>query len=56
MTEDGHLTRKDLLKIRAELSEDLTKMTPQRKEYLEAAKDVYRGLSKMTKIRDLVEA
>lgn len=57
MTEDGHLTRKDLLKIRAELSEELTKMTPsQRKEYLEAAKDVYRGLSKMTKIRELVEA
>ncbi len=57
MTENKHLTQKDLLKIRAELSEELTKMTPsQRKEYLEAAKDVYRGLSKMTKIRELVEA
>lgn len=57
MTEDRHLTQKDLQRIRTELSEEIAKMTPsQRKDYLEAAKDIYRGLSKMTKIRELVEA
>jgi hypothetical protein len=42
------LTRKDLRKIRQELSFELTKMTPdQKKEYFEATKEVYRGLEKM---------
>ena len=53
----GHLTQRDLEKIRSELSGELEKMTPsKRREYLEAAKDVYRDLSKMTKIRESVEA
>ncbi len=57
MVKDGHLTQKDLVEIRSELSKELEEMTPsQRKEYLEAAKGVYRSLSKMIKIRELVEA
>jgi len=54
---EGRLTQKDLHKIRSELSEELEKMTPpQRKEYMEAAADVYHALSKMAKIREFVEA
>lgn len=57
MVKDERLTQEDLLKIRSELSEELKKMTPpQRKEYLEAATNVYHALSKMAKIRKLVEA
>lgn len=57
MVKDEHITQKDLLKIRSELSEELDKMSPsQREEYLEAAKDVYRSLSRMARIRDLVKA
>ena len=43
-------------RIRSDLSEELNQMSPtQRKEYVEAASEVYRGLSKMAKIR-LVDA
>ena len=57
MVKDEHITQKDLLKIRSELSEELDNMSPsQREEYLEAAKDVYRSLSRMARIRDLVKA
>lgn len=57
MVKDEHITQKDLLKIRSELSEELDKMSPsQREEYLEAAKDVYRSLPRMARIRDSVKA
>ncbi|MFQ6135460.1 MAG: hypothetical protein ACE5KU_06590 [Nitrososphaerales archaeon] len=57
MVKGEHLTQNDLLKIRSELSEELEKMSPsQREEYLEAAKDVYRGLSRMARIRELAKA
>jgi hypothetical protein len=50
-----YLTQEDLLKIRLELSGELDKMSPsQRRNYLEAAKDVYRALSIMLKIRETV--
>jgi uncharacterized protein (UPF0305 family) len=50
---EKNLTQGDLRKIRSELSEEMEKITPsQREEYLEAAKDVYIGLSKMSKIRE----
>ncbi len=51
------LSRGDLLRFRSELSIELKGMTkPQRIKYLKAAKEVYEGLSKMTKIRDLTMA
>jgi hypothetical protein len=51
LTNKGALTQKDLRKIRQELSLELTRMSPdQKKEYFEAAKQVYRGLEKMSKI------
>lgn len=57
MAKGEHLTQKDLLKIRSELSAELEQMTPsQKKEYLEAAADIYHALSKMAKIREFVEA
>jgi len=48
------VTRVDLEKIRSELSAELKEMSPtQRKEYLEAADQVYGGLAKMAKIRPI---
>ena len=57
MAKNESVSQSDLLKIRSELSEELKKMSPsQVKEYLEAAKDVYRGLSRMAKIREMTKA
>lgn len=57
MAKNESVSQSDLLKIRSELSEELKKMSPsQVKEYLEAAKDVYRGLSRMAKIREMAKA
>ena len=57
MTEDKYITQSNLRRIRLELSNELEKMKPwQRKEYLEAARDVYSGLSRMARIRELVKA
>lgn len=57
MARDAHITQSDLSEIRSVLSNELAKMKPaQRKQYLEAAKDVYAGLSRMAKIRELVKA
>ena len=56
MAKGPRITQNDLRKIRSELSDELQKMKPyQRKEYLEAARDVYNGLSKMVRIRQLVK-
>lgn len=57
MAKNESVSQSDLLKIRSELSEELKKMSPsQVKEYLEAAEDVYRGLSRMAKIREMAKA
>ncbi|MGB9622736.1 MAG: hypothetical protein ACPL07_02715 [Candidatus Bathyarchaeia archaeon] len=57
MARDENITQEELLKIRSELSKELGKMSPsQIEEYLEAAKEVYSGLSKMAKILELVKA
>ncbi len=57
MAKDEGITQRDLLRIRSELSKELEAMSPlQRKEYLEAAEDAYRGLSKMARIRQFVRA
>lgn len=57
MAKSRRITQEDLRKIRLELSGELEKMSPsQRKEYLEAARDIYQGLSKMAKISELVKA
>lgn len=57
MVRDENITQEELLKIRSELSKELGKMSPsQIEEYLEAAKEVYRGLSKMAKILELAKA
>ncbi len=46
----------ELRKIRGELSEEMTKMTPkQRREYAKAAEEVYRGLEKMARVRSLAK-
>ena len=48
------LTQKDLRKIRQELSVELGHMSAsQRREYFEAAKDVYKGLEKMVRIAEM---
>lgn len=57
MAKNESISQGDLLKIRSELSEELKKMSPaQVKEYLEAAEDVYRDLSRMAKIREMAKA
>jgi len=57
LAKNESVSQSDLLKIRSELSEELKKMSPsQVKEYLEAAEDVYRGLSRMAKIREMAKA
>ncbi|MCP8309803.1 MAG: hypothetical protein H3Z53_05170 [archaeon] len=57
MARDENITQEELLKIRSELSKELGKMSPsQIEEYLEAAKEVYMGLSKMVKILETVKA
>lgn len=57
MAKDEGITQRDLLRIRSELSKELEAISPlQRKEYLEAAEDAYRGLSKMARIRQFVRA
>lgn len=57
MARDENITQEELLKIRSELSEELGKMSlSQIEEYLEAAKEVCRGLSKMAKILELAKA
>ncbi len=54
MHKERRVTREDLEKIRSELSGELNEMSPrQRKEYLEAATEVYDGLAKMEKIRPI---
>ncbi len=57
MEKRNRLTQEDLGAIRSELSKELGSMNPaQREEYLSAAKDVYKGLLRMVKIRELVKA
>jgi len=57
LARDENITQEELLKIRSELSKELGKMSPsQIEEYLEAAKEVYMGLSKMVKILETVKA
>jgi len=57
LVRNENITQEELLKIRSELSKELGKMSPsQIEEYLEAAKEVYRGLSKMAKILELTKA
>ena len=54
MAKGERITQKDLQEIRSELSEELEAMNPpQREEYLEAAKEVYRGLSRMARVRQV---
>ena len=56
MAKRKHNNVKMLQKIREELSEEMARMTPkQRREYAKAAKEVYRGLAKMVKIRSLAK-
>lgn len=57
MARNERITQKDLREFRSELSKELEKMGPsQREEYLEAAKEVYRGLSRMAKLRQIASA
>ena len=57
MVRRERITQKDLLKIRSELSKELENMSHSlREEYLEAAKDVYNGLSRMARISELIKA
>ncbi|MGQ9719132.1 MAG: hypothetical protein ACUVWK_04775 [Nitrososphaerales archaeon] len=57
MARNKNITQEELLKIRSELSTELGKMSPsQIEEYLEAAKEVYRSLSRMAKILEMVKA
>ncbi len=57
MNRNKHLTQNDLQKIRGQLSEELGMMSSrQKKEYLKAAENVYDGLTKMAKIRQIVRA
>ena len=54
LNRERHVTRDDLQRIRSELSRELNEMSPrQRKEYLDAADQVYDGLAKMAKIRPI---
>lgn len=54
MHKERPVTRDDLEKIRSELTAELKEMSPkQRKEYLEAADQVYGGLAKIAKIRSI---
>jgi hypothetical protein len=54
LARNERITQKDLREIRSALSEELEKMnSSQREEYLEAAKEVYRGLSRMAKLRQI---
>ena len=46
------MTRRDLEKVRSELSKEMKEMEPvERREYLKAAGQVYTGLAKMARIR-----
>ena len=51
MNKERRVTRDDLQRIRSDLSRELNELSPKRKkEYLEAADQVYKGLTKMAKI------
>ena len=54
LNKERRVTRDDLQRIRSDLSRELNELSPKRKkEYLEAADQVYNGLAKMAKIRPI---
>ena len=52
MDRGSRVAREDLERIRSDLSGELNQKNPrQRKQYMEAASEVYNGLAKMVKVR-----
>ena len=52
MDRESRVTREDLERIRSDLSGELDRMNPrQKKQYMEAASEVYDGLAKMLRVR-----